>query len=180
MTSTAIRIVSLCAVAGLLAGADIYKWVDEDGVVHYTDKQPEDRQSAEIRITPPPVIPAPADAAAESAAADDTGQAWYEQWLAQQRERKALEKEQRETGLANRRDQETHWLELCANARQRHELLGLQCPVFFDGQGVLRARCPNQATWYYEGQLRYLSDAERADLLSFYEAQLADCAELGF
>lgn len=42
----------LCA--GSLAAADVHRWVDEDGVVHYGDQPPETAQTEELHIIPPP------------------------------------------------------------------------------------------------------------------------------
>lgn len=41
-------------------GADLYKWVDENGITHYTDEPPSGRPSKEIRPLPKPTAPATA------------------------------------------------------------------------------------------------------------------------
>ena len=96
-------ILCLCVVSGFLAGAEIYKWVDEEGVTHFTDRPPEDQQATGIDIPQPlPADQAAAEAAAPGEAPDTATGPWYEQWLEQQNERKALEKQQREQESASR------------------------------------------------------------------------------
>ena len=170
-------ILCLGVVSGLLAGAEIFKWVDEDGVTHYTDRPPENQQATGIDIPQP----APADqAAAEVTVPGETPDPaegpWYEQWLAQQSERKALEKQQQEQESARRQAKQADLRTRCATARQRFGILTTQCPVFFDGQGVLRLLCPRQATWAYEGEPRYISDDERANMIRHYERELQGCS----
>src|ERR1700745_1905600 len=50
----------LCSLA--LAGATVYRWTDENGVVHYSD-QPH-ANAAKMHVNPAPADPAPADGAA--------------------------------------------------------------------------------------------------------------------
>lgn len=171
------RALLIPVVAGLLAGplgaAEVYKWVDENGVVHYTDTPPERQQAEPVEISPPAATTSPPEASAPEQAATSTN--WYEQWLAEQRERKALEKQRREEKTASRRDEQTQMLRQCAEAWERLWILKTQCPVFFDGQGVLRSKCPHESVWVYEGELRYLSDEERAIMIRHYEEVLEGC-----
>ncbi len=69
---TIIALLSLFAAAGVLAQA--YKWVDEDGVVHFSDRPREGAEQVELpraprRPPPPPVTrrAAPGEAAGETA-----------------------------------------------------------------------------------------------------------------
>jgi hypothetical protein len=182
MLSTIGRALLIPVVAGLLAGplcaAEVYKWVDENGVVHYTDTPPERQQAEQVEISPPAATTSPPEASAPEQAATSTN--WYEQWLAEQRERKALEKQRREEKTTVRRDEQTHMLEQCAQARQRLKVLETQCPVFFDGQGILRVKCPYDTVYAFKGDFRYLSDEERASMIAHYQVQLAECEELGY
>jgi hypothetical protein len=52
--------VTLCLVATSVAGGEIYKWKDDNGVVHYSD-QPRDNKAEPITITPPAVDQATAE-----------------------------------------------------------------------------------------------------------------------
>lgn len=38
------------------SSADVYKWTDEDGQVHYTQQPPTGREAQEIKAPPPPTI----------------------------------------------------------------------------------------------------------------------------
>lgn len=55
----------------------VYRWVDEDGVVHYSDELPENAQNVEtVTLTPAPSVPPPSDDApaappAEAATAEE-------------------------------------------------------------------------------------------------------------
>jgi len=174
------RSLLLSLAALLLCGAELYKWVDENGVVHYSETPPQDRAAATIELAP---APAPSTTADDSTGRDATQAAeaaWYEQWLAEQRERKRLEKQRLEEKSLSRAEEETHWLEQCATARRRLEILETACPVFFDGQGVLRVKCPHETVWVHKGELRYLSDDERATMLRHYRQQLEDCKASGY
>lgn len=174
------RTLLLSLVAALLCGAELYKWVDENGVVHYSATPPEDRSAAVIELAPAPVEP---PAAHEPEGQDGTqapGVAWYDQWLAEQRERKRLEKQKAEDQRLSLAEQGTRMLEQCATARRRVEILATACPVFFDGQGVLRVKCPRETVWVYKGEPRYLSDEERATMLRHYRQQVEDCEASGY
>jgi hypothetical protein len=178
MPRTITRMLLISLAAGLLAGAEVYKWVDENGVVHYTDTPPESQQALQIDVSPPaePVLP-PEQAPTEEVGKSD---AWYEQWLAEQRERKLREKQQREEKTSARAAEETEMLERCATARRRQETLEKACPVFFDGQGVLRVKCPYETAFVFKGDFRYLSDEERANMLQNYREQVEDCDAQGY
>jgi len=170
----------LSLAALLLCGAELYKWVDENGVVHYSETPPQDRAAATIELAPAPAQPAVADESSGGDVTQATETAWYEQWLAEQRERKRLEKQRAEEQSLSLAEQETRMLEQCATARRRVEILATACPVFFDGQGVLRVKCPHQAVWVYKGEPRYLSDEERATMLRHYRQQIEDCEARGY
>lgn len=176
------RVLLVPVIAGLLAGAlgaaEVYRWVDENGVVHYTDTPPERRQAEQVEISPPAATTPPPEASALEQAATNSN--WYEQWLAGQRERKALERQRREEKTAVRRDQQTHMLEQCAQARQRLKVLETQCPVFFDGQGILRVKCPYDTVYVFKGDFHYLSDEERASMVWHYRQQVEECEAQGY
>lgn len=173
---------ALVLLASLMGGprfaADVYKWVDADGVVHYSDRPPADGTGIELSM------PAAAEPPGQSTPTEPPGTVttptWYDQWLAGQRERRQLEREQREQHSAQRGALQAHMLEVCAEARQRLEVLETPCRAFFDGRGVLRSWCPNQATWVWKGEFRFIEDDERADMIRHYRAQLAECEAAGY
>lgn len=44
------------------AAADVYRWVDEHGQVHFGDRPPADKDSERVKTRPPPSAPTPAAA----------------------------------------------------------------------------------------------------------------------
>jgi hypothetical protein len=174
------HILLLGLTALLLCGAELYKWVDENGVVHYSETPPQDRAAATIELAPSPAPPAATGESPSQDATQTPAAAWYEQWLEEQQERKRQEKQQRDEKSLSRAEEETHWLERCATARRRLEILEIACPVFFDGQGVLRVKCPRETIWVPKGELRYLSDDERATMQRHYRQQVEDCEAHGY
>ena len=48
--------IALCLFAGTLAAGKMYRWVDEQGVTHYTQSPPPKGEVTEIKKPPPPAI----------------------------------------------------------------------------------------------------------------------------
>ena len=61
--------------------AEVYQWVDEHGVVHYTDRPPADRECSEVDLQPP--LPA---------TSDESGPGPNEQAIEEQKARKRVSK----------------------------------------------------------------------------------------
>lgn len=182
MKSHALQALALCLFASLIAAppilAEVYKWVDENGVVHYTDRPPEQgRESAELAITTQPPERAEEEAATEGAPPETP---WYEQWLAEQRERRLQEKQARDAARTEQGAEKAQMLETCTQARYRLGVLEKPCRVFFDGRGVLRSWCRYETTLAYAGEFRFLEDDERAAMLSHYRQQVAECEAAGY
>ena len=47
----------LCLAMAASANAQVYRWVDKKGVVHYGDQQPQDTTVSKVRVIPVPVVP---------------------------------------------------------------------------------------------------------------------------
>lgn len=61
-------------IAGLAlapAAADVYRWVDEHGQVHFGDRPPADKDSERVKTRPPPSAPTPAAAPSLGQAKDE-------------------------------------------------------------------------------------------------------------
>ena len=147
-----------------LADSQVYKWVDADGNVHYSDKPPESQPSTEIDIQQP----VPAGEAPEAGEGEISAEAWLEQQRAAREADRQLKREEKwvsETGASQQ----------CLNARRMLDLLEIQCPAFYDDQGILRVECPYQPRLAYEGERRYLEDADRAASITHYREQLRGC-----
>jgi type IV secretory pathway VirB10-like protein len=80
---------ALCLFAASLAAGKMYRWVDADGVTHYTQSPPPKGEATEIRKPPPPAI-SPEEA---------------QRQLAERQQRLEDAREDRE--LAKKKDQET-------------------------------------------------------------------------
>lgn len=153
-----------------LAESQVYKWVDADGNVHFSDKPPESQQSTEVDIQQPePVGEAPQ---AGERPEDGEGETSAEAWLEQQRaERDADRQQKREEKWVS----ETDTSQQCSNARRMLDRLEIQCPAFYDDRGILRVECPYHSRIAYEGERRYLEDTDRAASITHYREQLRNC-----
>ena len=135
-------LVTLCVMA---AESEIYKWVDEEGNVHYSDSPPENVESERVHID---AMPPPRDGSAERLL----------ERAEQTRERLAAEREARasaDKAEASRRAADN---ERCVFARQQLISLQQNLPVYRDETGKLRTLSKYDA---YEGEREYLDDEER-------------------
>lgn len=130
------------------AAAQLYRWVDKDGRVHYTATPPPAGATKSRTIETPATPPAPPAASGEPAAKDDARKgpltpveqeaAFRKRQLEAQKaaEKAALERQQEETRLAN-----------CERAREA-------LATFESGQRISRTNA--------QGERYYLDDAARA------------------
>ena len=148
---------------------DLYKWVDENGVVHYSQTPPPDTESSAIEVQEYYVAP---PTAGDSVYADA-----IEQQAARKEERLRLKEEQKAEREAREREEATS-REACARAIHYLSVLDKQCPVFYDAAGILRAQCP---PYYYavEGERSYIDDNERQELVRYYLKRVFECREAG-
>ena len=142
--------------------------MDENGIVHFTDRPPEDQQSAKVDIADPP-------STSKEAAAEN----WAETWLEEQRSKKAAEKQQKYDLATERRIAAAELGSECNTAKHRLSILKTACPVFFDAEDILRMRCPNRTVWFY-GELRYIDDQKRASMITHYMQVLEGCNKAGY
>jgi len=153
-----------------LAESQVYKWVDADGNVHYSDKPPESQPSTEVDIQQP--VPAGEAPQAGERREDGEGEMSAEAWLEQQR---AAREADRQLKREDKWIAETSASQQCRNARRMLDLLEIQCPAFYDDRGILRVECPYHSRIAYEGERRYIEDADRAASIAHYRGQLRDC-----
>lgn len=149
--------------------AELYKWVDENGVVHYSQTPPQNSQTSEVEVQeqyPEAALP--------------RGESVYSDVIEQQKKRRELEQQREAEDALNRdaREQEAASdTQDCARAIHSLDTLRQQCPVFYDGAGFLRAACPRHGYLYYEGERTYVEDAERQELIAFYSAVVEKCKD---
>ena len=159
-------VVLLVFAVATIGASEVYKWVDADGVVHYSDKPPPNGQSIEIGI---------ADDPPERDTSGSPGV--YDDVIEQQRIRKeslAKEREEADRALRAREEEESKSAEACSQAIHYLNTLRKQCPVFYDGAGILRAQCPGYY-YFYEGDRTYIEDDERQALIEHYSTIVDGC-----
>lgn len=150
------------------ASADVYRWVDEQGVVHYSDRPPESAQPEKLELAPETDRPAANIGAGVYDDAIENTRAWREQHEADRQQ----SREEREA----REEAELTSAEYCGKAIHRLAILNKQCPVFYDGAGFLRDQCPG-IYLVYEGERSYVDDDERARLIEYYGKIVERCRE---
>ena len=113
--------------------AQMYKWVDERGVTHYSEKPPPGRKAQQIQSAPAePAAPA-APAASQPANPSST-------WSEQERDfrRRQIERDQAAAKQKKKEDEERYRVamrrELCLDAQQTVRALGENRPVYWINQ----------------------------------------------
>jgi hypothetical protein len=142
----AILVVAMFASAALGAAAQIYKWTDKDGKVHYGEKPPEDAKTAREVDT---------KAAGRSSAAPESSQTWKQKEADFQRRK--MEREQKDGTEQDRARMAENRRRLCENARGELE---------FISSGVIYE---NNA----KGERVYLDEAQRAQRMEAVKKKIA-------
>jgi hypothetical protein len=147
----------LCAPA---ASADLYRWTDESGTIHFAETCPEG-----VRCTRVPTLPPQPVADREVAAPQPDEQAAERALRAQQEteQRDAIRQEQR------RRDSAAA---ACESLFAEREILELTLPVYRDDQQQLHYR-DSLHHHGYQGERHYLADQERAEQLARVRQEIA-------
>ena len=129
----------------------VYKWVDEKGRVHYSDKPTDTRKTEEVDIEPGP---SPEEIKKASEKAEELKQRSNKEYIADQ-----LEKEKRLAEKEKQLSQEQQ----CLEARKQLAVLQeLHLPTYRDDQGNLRAKWKYDT---YQGKREYLDDGMRASVI---------------
>jgi hypothetical protein len=127
-------------VALLFVAGAVYKWVDKEGKVHYSDKPPPGQETQVVTVAPGPTAEQQMEAerrlqalkeSAQAAAAAAAGEA------ARTQQQSAERSQMVEASLA---------VQVCADARVQRMTLDLQMPIYRRGRG---------------GEREYLADADR-------------------
>ncbi len=128
------------------AFSQVYKWVDEDGVVHYGDSPPEDAESEVIHVE-----------SGEARKADETVSRLVEH--AEESAKRRAEARQAKSAVTQaeaqeRLDRQKH----CKYARKQLSALQARLPVYRDEEGTFRTVSRYDV---YEGNRDYLDDTAR-------------------
>jgi hypothetical protein len=147
--TAALLLATGCALASgqAMAAKQIYRWVDEDGVVHFSSRPPDGAQAAVVDASspdqPPEAAPAPAPAPAESAA-ETAGE---EPELSYAEQRRQERESRRQQYLEKQRERDAQ----CENMRRQREWVEPSTRVLVQGE---------------DGNPRRLNDEEREELLN--------------
>lgn len=130
------------------ATADIYKWVDEEGNVHYSDNPPQNAETERVQLPSTP---------------DPKGDPSEALWRRLEQAEKATERRFEERQAASAAKEGERAAQVARDQRclkTRKQLISLQqrLPVYRDEEGTFRTRSDYDA---YEGEREYLDDASR-------------------
>lgn len=142
----AIFLTLLIAVCLAASGSEVYKWVDEEGNVHYGDTPPENVESERVPID---VAPPPGDGSTSRLL----------ERAEQTRERLAAERNARVSADKAAAAARAADNQRCVFARQQLISLQQNLPVYRDETGKFRTRSQYDV---YEGEREYLDDQQRA------------------
>jgi len=145
----------LVAYSGAGHSAEIHKWVDKDGNVHYSDSPPSDVVTELIKPQPAP-------------SKDDIRrtQATTDLLIEQQRvsaDQRAQEHQEKRLQKADSQVTAIEEERVCLDARMQLVVLKAREPVYRDDQGKWRARWRYDS---YNGERIYLDDADRPTALT--------------
>ena len=138
-----ILIICIMTIAGISLGA-IYKWVDEEGRVHYSDKPTDKHKTKDVDVEPGP-FPEEIGRARERAGK-------LKQRSLEKPANEAVDQPENENRLAQE--------QYCLEARQQLAVLQeMHLPAYRDEQGRFRAKWKYDT---YQGKREYLDDTMRA------------------
>ncbi len=143
--------------------AEVYRWVDENGKVHFSDKKPVDDGAETVDIKAPPVLPPDEGELRrrELLRRAEEDFAYKQRRAAEDQAAAALEEET----TAARSAQQSK----CNNARIRLGVLAANMPIYWTTSGEMRPAWSNDM---YRGARRYIADNERPALRTVAERDI--------
>jgi len=158
------------ALVASAAAADMYKWVDRNGTVHFGDNCPEGAECILVRTDPPP-------SQEEVEAAIRRSEEILRQRQAKS-QKTAQERQQALAAIGQQRSEAEATTNACETAFAAREILAIDLPVYRDDAGVLHHH-DSLHHHLYEGERHYLDTSERATQLAATERMIAaQCAGL--
>jgi len=151
------------AITWSISPADMCKWVDENGVVHYAETCPEGIEGASVKTQPGP-------SPAEVAAAQERSQAMQQQRAAARESDQAAQ--QARADQAQSRQGREELAAVCEHSFREVDLLKFDMPVYRDSGGRLHHQ-ESLHHHFYDGPRSYIDDEDRAAELAALEAQIA-------
>ena len=160
------RLFFLLAIVPAAGLADIYKWVDENGVVHYSEQPPEEQEASRVELETPD---------------RETGPSVYQEAMEQQQARK-LEREQERPIRASEPSGDFIYVsperQRCFEAYLAIEDLQRRGDVYEDESGKVHHADSLHRFWY-ESYRYWLSDSEKRDRKELLEAVMRENCDLG-
>lgn len=142
--------------------AQLYKWVDEKGQVHYGDKPPADAKSETLR--PPPPVGSGEEAAQQHKRLEQAVREMESR--EEERRKEALD---RKAAKVARKDSKN----LCLALRRELDVLDSGLPVYRDEIGQFRVQWKSDP---YQGERRYLQENEKRIEIERVRSEIAvDC-----
>jgi hypothetical protein len=123
------KLIALLVALLFVAGA-VYKWVDDQGNVHYSDKPPPGREAQVVPLAPGPTPEQQAQAEQRLRAIHEEAQR-----EATAREAKRMQDMQQQTARQSQAAAAALAVQVCADARVQRMTLDLQAPVYRRGPG---------------------------------------------
>ncbi len=137
--------------------AEICKWVDENGVVHYAETCPEDIDSTEIEIQAPPSQAQVEEAVRRLEQMQEKISKRKEAELQEEAANSLATEESVEENDARERD-------TCLAAKSNLRILSEQRPVYFDDEGNIQFD-RSVYSLAYKGERRFIEDQKRSELV---------------
>jgi hypothetical protein len=176
-----------CAAVGAVHGAPLYRWIDEQGQVHYTDRPPPDRERQRVGPGGPTAKPSGGASDPQQARADGQAKAEAQRLAAEQaaRDRLLLESYGDERELIRARDNRLAALTgTIERARERVEALSARLEALLAQR---EAGAPSEALASVQDLERQLAanrsflearERERAETAARFDADLLRMREL--
>ncbi len=140
--------------------AEVYKWVDEEGIVHYSDNPPQNAESERVQL---PSTPGPKGDPSEALRRLlEQAEIATERRSEKRRAASAAKEGKRAARVA--RDQR------CLETRMQLAVLQEQRPVYRDEQGQFRLQWARDP---YTGERKYINDATRASEVARAHQEIA-------
>lgn len=160
-----VLVAAMLSSGAAVAATDVYKWIDEDGNVHYCDTPPEGVEVERVAIEPRPYEQTPA---ADSVQLETAGDRYRR--LVQERETAAATRAAIDKAAVEREER-------CSYLRKQLISLQQQLPVYRDAEGQFRTLSRYDA---YDGKREYLDDAARGEEIARVTREIASsCDEPG-
>jgi uncharacterized protein DUF4124 len=153
--SSVVLVVCLLTVTPFSSNAEIYRWVDENGEVHYTDKKPQERSAETVDIQTPDVKAPDAGELRRRALLEET-----EDHFATDTHAPSATTDEFFSAPVDDNNQSTPH---CAQARIRYGVLNEQMPIYLTTYGELRPAWSNDT---YRGERSYVADEDRPGLVN--------------